>query len=164
MPVTSNRAKKLQRTTGQRGALVRSLAIALIENESIETTEPKAKMLRPFVEKLITKAKKGDLHSRRQIIASLHSAEVTNTLVDEIAPKLDGRDSGYLRIERTILRRGDNAQMAEICFVDDLSEKPKSPKPKASESNDKGVSKTGVEGSKNNSTDKPKKSEKEDKK
>lgn len=127
MPSTSNRSKTLQRTKAQREALIRSLAISLIENHSIETTEPKAKTLRPFVEKLITKAKKGDLHSRRQVIASLHSIDTSNELVDEIAPKLSNRDSGYLRIKRTTLRRGDNAQMAEISFVDDLSAAPEKP-------------------------------------
>jgi large subunit ribosomal protein L17 len=86
---------------------------------------PKAKELSSYTEKLITKAKKGDLHNRRQIISSLATLEAAHKLVDEIAPKLTSRNSGYLRVERSDLRRGDGAQMARISFVDDLSEKPK---------------------------------------
>jgi large subunit ribosomal protein L17 len=84
---------------------------------------PKAKEISSYVEKLITKAKKGDLHSRRQIISSLATKEAAHKLVDEIAPKLTERNSGHLRIERGDLRRGDGAQMAKISFVDDLSTK-----------------------------------------
>lgn len=73
-----------------------------------------------YTEKLITKAKKGDLHSRRQVIAGLHTLEAAHKLVDGIAPKLAGRSSGYLRIKRTKTRRGDNAQLARLGFVDDL--------------------------------------------
>jgi large subunit ribosomal protein L17 len=125
MPITSNRSKKLQRTTAQRGALIRSLTIALIENRSIETTLPKAKALRPYAEKLITKAKIGDLHNRRLIIARLHSIESASILIDEIAPALKDRNTGgYLRIKHSGLRRGDNAQMAVISFVDDTTKKP----------------------------------------
>lgn len=123
MPTVSNRNRKLQRTTAQRGALIRSLTIALIENRSIETTLPKAKTMRPYAEKLITKAKIGDLHNRRLIIARLHSINCASILIDEIAPALKDRDSGYLSIKRTGLRRGDNAQMATVSFVDDTTAK-----------------------------------------
>jgi large subunit ribosomal protein L17 len=78
----------------------------------------------PYVEKLITKAKKGDLHNRRQIIADLQTVASAHKLVDEIAPKLGGRNSGHLRVERTRVRRGDNAQLARVSFVDDLKEAP----------------------------------------
>jgi large subunit ribosomal protein L17 len=118
------KGRKFHRETDQRGAMVKSLAEALIINESIETTFPKAKELLPYVEKLITKAKKNDLHNRRQIISSLQTVSSAHKLVDEIAPKLTGRTSGHLRIERTRLRRGDNAQLAKIEFVDDLSVAP----------------------------------------
>ncbi len=74
-----------------------------------------------YTEKLITKAKKADLHNRRQIVAGLQTLESAHKLVDEIAPKLAGRVSGHLRIERTRTRRGDNAQLARVSFVDDLS-------------------------------------------
>jgi large subunit ribosomal protein L17 len=103
---------------------MKSLAEALIINESIETTLPKAKEVLPYVEKLITKAKKNDLHNRRQIIASLQTVSSAHKLVDEIAPKLNGRDSGHLRIEKTRYRRGDNAQLARVEFVDDLKTAP----------------------------------------
>lgn len=118
------KGKKFHRETDQRRALMSGLAESLIKHESIETTLPKAKEIRPYVEKLITKAKKGDLHNRRLIINQLQTIAVAHKLVDEIAPKLTGRNSGHLRIERTRLRRGDNAQLARISFVDDLNEAP----------------------------------------
>src|SRR6185436_1784727 len=100
---------KFHRERDQRRALMKGLADSLIKYESIETTLPKAKEIVPYVEKLITKAKKADLHNRRQIIASLQTVESANKLVDEIAPKLSKRSSGHLRIEKTGFRRGDNA-------------------------------------------------------
>ncbi len=116
--------RKFHRERDQREALIKSLAESLIKYEAIETTLPKAKAVVPYVERLITKAKKGDLHNRRQIISSLHTVETAHKLVDEIAPKLKGRTSGHLRIERTESRRGDNAQLARVSFVDDLKEAP----------------------------------------
>lgn len=116
--------RKFNRERDQREALIKGLAESLIQHESIETTLPKAKELRPYVEQLITKAKKGDLHNRRQVISSLQTVATAHKLVDEIAPKLKTRDGGYLRIQRTTLRRGDLAEMARISFVDDLKEAP----------------------------------------
>jgi large subunit ribosomal protein L17 len=116
--------RKLHRERDQRTALVKGLADSLVKYESIETTLPKAKEVVPYVEKLITKAKKGDLHNRRQVISDLQTVASAHKLVDEIAPKLAGRTSGHLRIEKTRLRRGDNTQMARISFVDDLKEAP----------------------------------------
>lgn len=118
------KGRKLHRERDQRIALVKGLADSLVKYESIETTLPKAKEVVPYVEKLITKAKKGDLHNRRQVISSLQTLASAHKLVDEIAPKLKGRVSGHLRIERTRLRRGDNAQLARVSFVDDLSSAP----------------------------------------
>ncbi len=118
------KGRKFHRERDQRRALIKSLAESLIKYESIETTLPKAKEVLPYVEKLITKAKKGDLHNRRQVISSLQTIETAHKLVDEIAPKLKGRVSGHLRIERTDFRRGDHAQMARISFVDDLKQPP----------------------------------------
>ena len=92
----------------------------LVIHGRIETTLPKAKETLRFTEKLITKAKKGDLHNRRQILAKLGNIENTNKLVDVIAPQLAGRNSGHLRVERTAVRRGDGAEMAIIEFVDDI--------------------------------------------
>src|SRR5574338_672418 len=110
--------RKFGRERDQREALIKGLAESLIKYESIETTLPKAKEVVPYVEKLITKAKKGDLHNRRQIVSALDTVEVAHKLVDQIAPKLAGRDSGHLRITKTGLRRGDNSQMARVSFVD----------------------------------------------
>jgi large subunit ribosomal protein L17 len=110
----------------QRRALIKGLASSLSENESIETTLPKAKELVPYFERLITKAKKGNLHNRRQIISKMANVYSAHKLVDEIAPKLGARNSGHLRIEKTNTRRGDNAQMARVSFVDDLTKKTKS--------------------------------------
>lgn len=116
--------RKFHRERDQRRALLKGLADSLVKYESIETTLPKAKEVVPYTEKLITKAKKGDLHSRRQVISKLQTITSAHKLVDEIAPKLKGRNSGHLRIEKTGLRRGDNAQMARVSFVDDLKEAP----------------------------------------
>lgn len=128
------RGRKFGRETDQRKALVKGLATSLVEHGSIETTIQKAKEVVPYVEKLVTKAKKGDLHNRRQVIGALSNLEVAQKLVDEIAPKLKGRDSGHLRIERTRARVGDNAQLAKVSFVDDINEKTSSSdKPKKTE-------------------------------
>lgn len=105
----------------QRRALIKGLATSLVERGHIETTIEKAKEVRPYVEVLVTKAKKGDLHNRRQIIASLSTLGAAHKLVDVIAPKVKDRQGGYLRIKRTSTRMGDNAQMATISFVDDIS-------------------------------------------
>ena len=103
------KGRKFHRERDQRKALIQSLAESLIKYESIETTLPKAKEVMPYVERLITKAKKGDLHNRRQIIADLQTIETAHKLVDQIAPKLKGRTSGHLRIERTTMRRGSGS-------------------------------------------------------
>lgn len=126
------KGRKLHRDGAQRTALLKGLATSLIEHGSIETTLPKAKELVPYFEKLITKAKKGDLHNRRQIIARVSTRESAHQLVEEIAPQLKGRVSGHLRIEKTRLRVGDNAQLARVSFVDELKKAPAS-KPEASE-------------------------------
>ncbi len=118
------KGRKFHRERDQRSALIKGLADSLVKYESIETTLPKAKEVVPYVEKLITKAKKGDLHNRRQVIADLQTVESAHKLVDQIAPKLTGRTSGHLRIEKTRARRGDNTQMARVSFVDDLKEAP----------------------------------------
>lgn len=114
--------RKFHREKDQRRALIKGLADSLVLHEKIETTLPKAKELRPYVEKLVTKAKNGDLHNRRQIIASLQTVEAAHKLVDELAPKYSTRNGGYLRIERTTNRRGDNAEMATISFVEGVTE------------------------------------------
>lgn len=116
------KGKKFGRERDQREALIKGLADALVLNETIETTLPKAKTVASYTEKLITKAKKGGLSNRRMVISGLNTLEAAHKLVDVLAPQLSGRTSGHLRVQRTIVRRGDNAQMAKVEFVDKLKE------------------------------------------
>ena len=113
------KGRKFGRERDQRRALLKGLATSLVEHGQIETTQPKAKELSRYIEKLITKAKKGDLANRRHVIAGLSTQAAAFKLVDEIAPQLKGRTSGHVRV-------GDGAQMATIAFVDELKavEKP----------------------------------------
>lgn len=113
--------RKLQRDRDQRRALLKGLATSLIEAEAIETTLPKAKEVVPYVEKLITKAKKGGLHQQRLVRSKLSTDTATAKLFDTVASATEARTSGHLRIEKTRLRRGDNASMARVSFVDDLA-------------------------------------------
>ena len=122
------RGRKLGRQRDQRRALLKGLATSLVMEESIETTFPKAKELVRYIEKLITKAKKGNLANRRAVIAGLSTQVAAVKLVDQIAPQLTGRTSGHVRVERTRLRVGDGAQMAIVEFVDELKQIPKAAK------------------------------------
>ncbi|MGH7196499.1 MAG: 50S ribosomal protein L17 [Candidatus Saccharimonadales bacterium] len=125
--------RKFGREAAERRALLKGLATQLVEHGKVETTLPKAKEVVPYVEALITKAKKGDLHNRRQIVAALTTVAAAHKLVDEVAPKLKGRTSGHLRVKPSRLRVGDNAQLAVVSFVDDLTAAPapvKEEKPK----------------------------------
>ena len=115
----SYKGRKFGRETDQRLALVRGLMCALIENQSITTTLARAKEIRRETEKLITMAKKGGLNNRRLVIARLNSVSSGNLLVDVVAPQVK-RDSGYLRIEHAGYRKGDNAEMGTISFVDEI--------------------------------------------
>lgn len=122
------KGRKLGRQRDQRRALLKGLATSLVMEESIETTLPKAKELVRYIEKLITKAKKGNLSNRRAVIAGLSTQVAAVKLVDQIAPQLTGRTSGHVRVERTRLRVGDGAQMAIVEFVDELKPMPKAVK------------------------------------
>lgn len=122
------KGRKLGRERDQRRALLKGLATSLVMEESIETTLPKAKELVRYIEKLITKAKKGNLANRRAVIAGLSTQVAAVKLVDQIAPQLTGRTSGHVRVERTRLRVGDGAQMAIVEFVDELKPMPKAVK------------------------------------
>ena len=119
------KGRKFGRERDQRRALMKGLATSLVEHGKIETTLPKAKELVRYIEKLVTKAKKGDLANRRAVIAGLSTQAAAVRLVDVIAPQLSGRTSGHVRVERTRLRVGDGAQMATIAFVDDIKDTPK---------------------------------------
>ncbi len=110
--------RQLRRTSEQRLALLRNLATSLIENGAIETTEAKAKELRPFVEKLVTLGKKGDLHARRIAISRVRDQDQVRKLFDTIAKRYADRNGGYIRIMKAGFRYGDNAPLAVIEFVD----------------------------------------------
>ena len=116
--------RRLNRTHEHRKALWANMAGSLIEHEQIKTTLPKAKELRPIVEKLITLAKKGDLHARRQARAQLKEDQYVTKLFDVLGPRYSERQGGYLRVLKAGFRYGDMAPMAIIEFVDrDLAAK-----------------------------------------
>ncbi|WP_030016975.1 50S ribosomal protein L17 [Streptomyces monomycini] len=98
--------------------MLRNLATALFEHGRITTTEAKARRLRPYAERLVTKAKKGDLHNRRQVMQLISDKSVVHTLFTEIAPRFEERPGGYTRITKIGNRRGDNAPMAVIELVE----------------------------------------------
>jgi large subunit ribosomal protein L17 len=111
--------RQLRRTSEQKLALMRNLATSLIESGAIETTEAKAKELRPFVEKLITKAKTGTLHARRLAVRHIHKRAAADKLFKEIGPRYATREGGYTRILKTGHRKGDGADMARIELVEE---------------------------------------------
>jgi large subunit ribosomal protein L17 len=110
--------RKLNRTSSHRKAMFANMAASLIEHEQIVTTLPKAKELRPIVEKLVTLGKRGDLHARRQAISAIRDENLVRRLFDTVAPRYASRNGGYLRIMKAGFRYGDNAPMAVIEFVD----------------------------------------------
>ena len=110
--------KKLNRTSEHRKALFKNMLNSLIKYEQITTTLPKAKELRPIVEKLITLAKKGDLHARRQARAQLKEDQYVTKLFDVLGPRYTERKGGYIRVLKAGFRYGDMAPMAIIEFVD----------------------------------------------
>lgn len=114
-----SRGRKLNRSSSHRIALARSQATALFRHGRIKTTLTKAKNLQPFVERLITTARGGDLHARRIVARDVHDKEILRTLMDEIAPRYAERNGGYTRIYRLTNRRGDDVQEALIELVND---------------------------------------------
>ncbi len=117
--------RKLGRTSAHRQAMFRNMVTSLFEHERIVTTTEKAKELRPIAEKMITLAKKGDLHSRRQALSYMRSKDIVAKLFDEIKDQFEDRNGGYTRIIQTGVRRGDAASMAIIELVgyeEDLGE------------------------------------------
>src|SRR5580704_3915199 len=109
--------KRLSRTDGHRKALLRNLATSFFKHEKIETTTTKAKEISKVVERLITQARRGDLHSRRLVAAYLLEPAVTKKLVDQIAPALKDRTAGYTRIIKTRVRPGDAAELSLLELV-----------------------------------------------
>ena len=121
-----NTHRKLGRTTAHRTAMFANMAASLIKHEQIVTTLPKAKELRPFVEKLVTLAKKGDLHARRIAISRVRDVDQVGKLFATLGPRYAERQGGYTRVLKAGYRFGDNAPMAVIEFVDrDVKEKGK---------------------------------------
>jgi large subunit ribosomal protein L17 len=126
--------RRFNRTAEHRQAMFANLAQALIKHEQITTTLPKAKDLRPVVEKLVTLGKRGDLHARRIAISRLRDADLVKKLIDVIGPRYKERHGGYTRIMKAGFRPGDNAAMAVIEFVDrDIEAKGKDSGPKPEE-------------------------------
>jgi large subunit ribosomal protein L17 len=110
--------RKLGRTASHRTAMFANMAASLIKHEQIVTTLPKAKELRPIVEKLVTLAKRGDLHARRQAISQVRDVTQVGKLFATIGPRYAERNGGYIRVLKAGFRHGDNAAMAVIEFVD----------------------------------------------
>ena len=113
-----NSGRKLNRTSSHRKAMFANMAASLIEHEQIVTTLPKAKEIRPIVEKLVTLGKRGDLHARRQAISQIRDNDAVRKLFDSIATRYATRNGGYIRIMKAGFRTGDNAPMAVVEFVD----------------------------------------------
>jgi large subunit ribosomal protein L17 len=113
-----NAHRKLNRTAEHRKAMFANMAAALIKHEQITTTLPKAKELRPVVEKLITLGKRGGLHARRQAISQIRDVAMVKKLFDVLGPRYKERNGGYCRIMKAGFRHGDNAAVAVIEFVD----------------------------------------------
>ena len=127
-----NSGRKLNRTSSHRKAMFANMSAALIKHEQIVTTLPKAKELRPIVEKLITLAKRGDLHARRQAISQVRDVEQVGKLFGVLGPRYAERNGGYIRVLKAGFRHGDNAPLAVIEFVDrDPAEKGKDSGPVA---------------------------------
>src|SRR6201999_2497679 len=115
-----NQGRKLGKTSSHRTAMFANMAAALIKHEQIKTTLPKAKELRPVVEKLVTLSRRGatDLHARRQALSQIRDEAQVTKLFDVIGPRYAGRPGGYTRVLKAGFRHGDNAAMAFIEFVD----------------------------------------------
>ncbi len=114
-----NKGRKLSRTTAHRKALMRNLSVAILQHEFIKTTLPKAKEIRPFVEKILTLAKVDNLANRRRAVSLLGGdVEIVNKLFKNIAPRISARNGGYVRILKCGFRTGDKAPMAILELVD----------------------------------------------
>lgn len=111
------KGRQLSRTASHRKAVLRNLATSLFRHERVETTQAKAKELRPFAERLITLAKRGDVHARRLVGRKIADREILGKLFDDIGPRYESRPGGYTRILKTGSRRGDGAEMAFIELV-----------------------------------------------
>src|SRR5262245_4951007 len=118
---TPTKGKRLGGSPAHERAMLANLATSLFEHGRITTTETKARRLRPFAERLITKARRGDLHARRQVMRLIHDKSVVHVLFTEIGPRFQTRPGGYTRITKVGPRPGDNAPMAVIELVEELA-------------------------------------------
>ena len=125
--------KKLNRNPAHRRALFRNLITSLFKYEQIETTDPKAKTIRPLAEKLITLAKREDLHARRQVISFIQEKEVVHKLFEDLVQRYRDRQGGYLRIVKKGMRRGDSAPISVIKLISTDESAPETPSDKATD-------------------------------
>ncbi|HIA91756.1 TPA: 50S ribosomal protein L17 [Candidatus Saccharibacteria bacterium] len=125
------KGRKLGRKRDERRNLIKGLATSLIMDEEITTTLPKAKEVLPYTEKLVTRAKNATLADKRIVFSKLMTKDSAHKLIDEMAPKLQGRTSGHIRLTKTGFRKGDLAPMATLSFVDNLDVETVSPAKKA---------------------------------
>lgn len=128
---TPTKGPRLGGSPAHERLMLANLAASLFKHGKITTTETKAKRLRPLAEQLITKAKRGDLHSRRRVLTVIHDKDVVYTLFDEIAPRFANRPGGYTRIVKAGVRKGDAAPMAIIELVEELQVAAPAPAKKA---------------------------------
>jgi large subunit ribosomal protein L17 len=130
---TPKKGARLGGSPAHQKLILSNLATALFEHGRITTTEARARMLRPYAEKLVTKAKRGDLHNRRQVLSVIRDKGVVHALFEEIGPRFAERPGGYTRITKIGPRKGDNAPMAVIELVtEDYAPKPRTARPAAS--------------------------------
>jgi large subunit ribosomal protein L17 len=118
MPATPKKGRRFGGAASHQRLMMANLAASLFAAEGIVTTEAKAKALRPFAERMITFAKRGDVHARRQVLKAVPDRDVVHRLFDEIAPRMAERNGGYTRILKLGPRKGDGAPMAQIELVD----------------------------------------------
>ena len=119
-----NSGKQLSRNSSHRRAMLRNMVTSLFTHEQIQTTDTKAKQIRPIAEKMITLAKRGDLHARKQAIAYLQETRVAHRLFEELKPRFTDRQGGYVRIVKSGIRKGDGAPLSIIQLVN-MKEKAK---------------------------------------
>lgn len=112
--------RKLSRARDHRRLLIRTLATQLVMHKSITTTMPRARVLRPYIERLVSRGQRGDLHARRYVRARLDTVEATHELIDVIA-KQSARKGGYVRVKKAGFKAGDNTPLARVSFVDSFS-------------------------------------------
>lgn len=125
-----DKVKKLGRTKPHRESMLSNMAMSLIQHKLIKTTDAKAKALRPVVDRLITTAKKGTLASKRQVAKTIHVKDVYKTFYEEVVPQFENRESGFTRVMKLGVRRGDGAPISVVELLVEKPEKTEEKKPK----------------------------------